>query len=98
MLTEALLNPNGNRERMTQIMFEIVNVPAMYMAAETVLFLYASGRMMDSVMDTGDGVSHKTVPIYEGYTLLHAILCLAGRDFALQSIRFHCYRREGICS
>ena len=61
-------------------MFETFNVPAMYMVAQIVLFLYASGRTTDSVMDTGDGVSHVTVPIYEGYTLPHAILCLAGRD------------------
>jgi len=81
LLTEAPLNPRANREKMTEIMFETFNVPALYIATQAVLSLYASGRVTGTVLDIGDGVSH-IVPIFEGFALSHAIqrLDLAGRD------------------
>ena len=64
---------------MTQTTVETFNVPAMYMATQTVL--YVSGLKTGNAMDSGDGVSHR-VPFYESYTLHHAILRWLGRDFA----------------
>merc|ERR1711924_386496 len=73
--------PKENRERMTQIIFETFNARRFYVAIQAVLSLYASGRTTGVVVDCGDGVSH-TVPIYEGYSMPHAIqrINLAGRD------------------
>lgn len=81
LLTEAPLNPRANREKMAEIMFETFNVPALYIATQAVLSLYASGRATGCVLDIGDGVSH-IVPIFEGFALNHAIqrVDLAGRD------------------
>ncbi|XP_067841012.1 uncharacterized protein [Heptranchias perlo] len=81
LLTEAAMNPHQNRERMVEIMFEVFNVPFSYVAMQAVLALYSSGRTTGIILDSGDGVTH-TVPVYEGYSLPHAIqrLNLAGRD------------------
>eukprot|EP00276_Gloeochaete_wittrockiana_P016323 CAMPEP_0184351834 /NCGR_PEP_ID=MMETSP1089-20130417/54952_1 /TAXON_ID=38269 ORGANISM="Gloeochaete wittrockiana, Strain SAG46.84" /NCGR_SAMPLE_ID=MMETSP1089 /ASSEMBLY_ACC=CAM_ASM_000445 /LENGTH=367 /DNA_ID=CAMNT_0026685635 /DNA_START=101 /DNA_END=1204 /DNA_ORIENTATION=- len=81
LLTEPPLNPLANREKMTEIMFETYKAPGLYIAIQAVLALYASGRTTGMVLDSGDGVTH-TVPVYEGFSVQHAIrrLDIAGRD------------------
>ena len=69
---------------------ETINTQPMNIGIQTVLSLYASGRRTCIVMDSGDGVSY-TVPIYEGFSLPHAILRLdlAGRvltDYLMKNL------------
>lgn len=81
LLTEAPLNPLTNREKAAEVLFETFNVPALFVAPQAILSLYASGRTTGVVLDSGDGVSH-VVPVYEGFALPHAITRtdVAGRD------------------
>lgn len=81
LLTEAPLNPRIKRGAMAQIMFETFKVPALYVASQGVLPLYAYGKTTGVVFGSGDGVSH-VVPVYEGQGFPHAIKQwdLAGRD------------------
>jgi actin-related protein len=81
LLTEAPLNPKANREKMAEIMFENFQVLSLYIGIQAVLSLYAAGRVTGIVLDSGDGVTH-TVPIYEGYSIPHAVKrnLFAGRE------------------
>ena len=62
-------------------MFEVFNIPCLYVAIQGVLSLHSLGKTTGVVLDSGDGVSH-TIPVYEGYAIPHAIarVNLAGRD------------------
>eukprot|EP01068_Selenidium_serpulae_P009602 Selendium_serpulae@DN5272_c0_g2_i1.p1 len=81
LLTEAPLNPRRNREKSAEIFFETFSCPALFISAQAILSLYASGRTTGVVLDAGDGVTH-AVPVFEGFAISHAIMRndIAGRD------------------
>lgn len=81
LITETPLNPKEDRERLTQIMFEVFNVPWFYLQQQAVLALYSTGLTTGFIIDCGEGVSN-TVPIYEAYAIPHAVrrIPLAGQD------------------
>mmetsp|Transcript_79435 Transcript_79435/g.199620 ORF Transcript_79435/g.199620 Transcript_79435/m.199620 type:complete len:1284 (+) Transcript_79435:52-3903(+) len=90
-------DPRANIERMAQIMFEVFNVPAVYVELGPVLELYASGRTTGLVVSIGDSSIH-VVPVYEGFALPHAVKSIefGGRnltDFAMRIMteRGYCF-------
>jgi len=81
LLTEAPFNPKSNREKMTMIMFETFNTPAMYVAIQGVLAMYSAARTTGIVVESGEGVT-QVVPLYEGHAITRGFgrIDLAGRD------------------
>mmetsp|Transcript_49695 Transcript_49695/g.107649 ORF Transcript_49695/g.107649 Transcript_49695/m.107649 type:complete len:388 (+) Transcript_49695:160-1323(+) len=88
MLTEAALNPQSNRKKLVQMMFETYNFQGVYCSIQAVLTLYAQGLLTGVVVDAGDGVTH-IVPVFEGFALPQSIkrLDVAGRHLTEYLIR-----------
>ncbi|XP_008417680.1 actin, cytoskeletal 3-like isoform X1 [Poecilia reticulata] len=88
LLSEAAATPKPCREKKTQILFEVFHVPALYLANQSVLSLFATGHTTGLVVESGDAVSH-TVPIYDGYCLPHAVCCtsVSGRGLTEYLVR-----------
>ncbi|XP_067327448.1 actin, cytoplasmic-like isoform X4 [Anolis sagrei] len=81
LLTERARISFPCREMMTQIMFETFNIPAMYVAVQEVLSLYASSRTTGVVLNIRNNYGD-IVPIYEGHVLRDALMrgSLCGQD------------------
>ena len=94
LLTEARPIPRHNREKMTQIMFETFNTPAMYIAMQAALSLYASSRTAGIVLDSGEGVS-VAVPFFDGSALPNAIISVNYSGFELTDYLTKILRERG---
>jgi len=82
LLTEPVLNPKKNREKMAELMFEKFCVKGMYVTNGGLLGTYASGRGHSTVcVQVGDTVTY-TYPVAFGRVLEHSIqrIDLGGRD------------------
>ena len=79
LLTDTALCPRKDRETMTQIMFETINTPAMYISNKQTLSLYSAGITTGLVVDSGFNSTY-TVPIHKGHVLDNSVLrsCVGG--------------------
>eukprot|EP01063_Lacrimia_lanifica_P015209 TRINITY_DN22022_c0_g1_i1.p1 TRINITY_DN22022_c0_g1~~TRINITY_DN22022_c0_g1_i1.p1 ORF type:complete len:424 (+),score=164.38 TRINITY_DN22022_c0_g1_i1:142-1413(+) len=64
-----------NREKLCEILFESLGIPALYVAQSPVLSLYSYGRTTGMVTEIGFE-SATTAPIFEGCLLFHSMLQL----------------------
>lgn len=72
LLTEPAWNSKEARERMTEVAFEGLNVPAFYLANRSVLSSFASGRPVSLLVDIGYN-SVSAIPIVDGFVIRKGI-------------------------
>ena len=92
LLTEAIMNPKANTEKMAQVMFESFGVAGMYVTNPGKMALMASGRGTGIVLDIGEGAT-QVVPVYEGFAITPGINRL---DFAGKALTE--YLRTLLCN
>lgn len=71
-MTEAPLNPRANREKLTEIAFEQIQVPRFFPQISSLCALYCEGITSGLILESGEGIS-TCVPVVEGYIQTHAI-------------------------
>ncbi|KAG9045022.1 NuA4 histone acetyltransferase subunit [Tulasnella sp. UAMH 9824] len=72
LVTEPAWNTASNRERMAEIMFEEFQVPAFYIANNSVLSAFASGKGTALIIDIGKSQANVT-PVVDGFVLRKGI-------------------------
>jgi hypothetical protein len=72
LLAEANHNTPAAREKMTELVFEKLGVPALFLAKSAVLTAFASGRGTALVLDIGGGVASATA-VHDGYVLSRSV-------------------------
>lgn len=73
VMSEPAWNTKAKREKMTELLFEKYNVPAMYLVKSPVLSCFASGRATGLVLDSGATLT-SAVPVYDGQAIVNAIV------------------------
>ncbi|KAF5320743.1 hypothetical protein D9619_001206 [Psilocybe cf. subviscida] len=83
LLTESPSNPNANRERTMEVLFETFDAPAAYLANQAVLCLYGT-KQTGIVVLCGEDITH-IVPVYNGHAIKHAVtqFGIAGRELTI---------------
>ena len=68
LITEPLLNPYTNREKIAYSLIDNLGVPALFFASQPILSLFSTSNTSGTVLESGEGVTQSCV-IYEGYSI-----------------------------
>jgi centractin len=68
LVTEPLLNPYTNREKIANLLFENLGVQALFFASQPILSLFSTSNTSGTVLESGEGVTQSCV-VCEGYSL-----------------------------
>ena len=81
LITEPLLNPYSNREKIANILFENLSAPALFFASQPILSLFSTSNTSGVILESGEGVTQSCV-VYEGYSIPNSYIRnnYGGRD------------------
>jgi len=68
MLTQPIMNPKDQAEKMIQIMFETFNVPGFYITNPPFLSFYSLGKLTGLAVDSGESLT-QYLAVLEGFEL-----------------------------
>ena len=68
LITEPLLNPYSNRQKIATALFDNLGVPAIFFASQPILSLFSTSNTSGVVLESGEGVTQSCV-VYEGYSI-----------------------------
>jgi centractin len=81
LITEPLLNPYINREKIASALFENLSAPAIFFASQPILSLFSTSNTSGVILESGEGVTQSCV-VYEGYSIPNSYIRnnYGGRD------------------
>lgn len=68
LVTEPILNPYENREKIASVLFDNLGVPALFVASQPILSLFSTSSTTGVILESGEGVTQSCV-VYEGYSI-----------------------------
>lgn len=68
LITEPILNPKSNREKISQILLDKLNIPAIFFASQPILSLLSTSSTSGIILESGDGVTQSCF-VCEGYSI-----------------------------
>ena len=73
LLSEPVLTPEANREKIVELLFEKYKLPAVFLGKNPVLSCFASGKATGLSVDVG-GRAATTCAVHEGYALVKSVI------------------------
>jgi centractin len=68
LISEPILNPRSNREKIAHILLDNLGIPAIFFASQPILSLLSTSATSGIILESGDSITQSCV-VYEGYSI-----------------------------
>ena len=68
LISEPILNPRSNKEKIAHILLDNLGIPAIFFASQPILSLLSTSATSGIILESGDSITQSCV-VYEGYSI-----------------------------